>query len=239
MADIKLCFIPHAGGSAMGYKNFKMFLDSSIIPVPIEPAGRGTRIAEKPFTNIQECVEDIYEHYKDIFTEGNTAIFGHSMGSVLAYELIKFMKKKNCPLPVHYFSSGRVSYPEMIPENFVGLSKLNDEDFLAKFSESGGFPDVVLKNKDLMNMLMPVLRADVKMVDDYVLDRNDLTVDCDVTVFFGKSDKMYDGSDLEQWKTLTTGKCDIYGFNGEHFYFSDPVVKKELCSLINQIILNK
>lgn len=237
MADIKLCFFPHAGGSAMGYKNFKMFLDSSIVPVPIEPAGRGTRISEKPFTDILECVEDLFEHYNDIFTGGNTVFFGHSMGSLLAYELIRLMKKKNCTLPMHFFTSGRVSYPSLVPEKFTGLSKLNDEEFLSRFSESGGFPDMILKNKDLMAMLLPVLRADVKMVDNYVVNLNDRAVDCDITVFFGKNDTMYDGKDLDSWKTLTTKTCDIYGFNGNHFYFSDPAVKKEVCSVINRIII--
>lgn len=237
MADIKLCFVPHAGGSAMGYKNFKMFLDSSIVPVPIEPAGRGTRISEKPFTDVRECVKDIFEHYKDIFMEGNTAIFGHSMGSLLAYELIKLMKKENCPLPLHFFSSGRVAFPSEIPSEFVGLSKLSDDVFLEKFSHSGGFPDMILKNKELMAMLMPVLRADVKMVDDYEMDLDDLTVDCDTTVFYGKSDLMGDWTNLESWKKLTTGSCDSFGFEGNHFYFSDPAVKKELCSVINQKLI--
>ena len=93
---VNLFFLPHAGGSAMGYMSFKRFLDGSLInPIPLELPGRGKLIKEKPINNTSKCVSFLFDSIKDIICDSQYAFFGHSLGSILTYELIKLIDKSN------------------------------------------------------------------------------------------------------------------------------------------------
>ena len=94
MRKIKLFFIPHAGGSAMGYMVMKHQLDLSVMePVPLELAGRGQRIKEPAFTDLLACMEDLYSCMKPQIQDCQYAVFGHSLGSMLVFELVRHLEK--------------------------------------------------------------------------------------------------------------------------------------------------
>lgn len=239
MSQINLCFLPHAGGSAMGYTNFKKFLNPEIKTVALEPAGRGKRLSEKCFTDAHECAVDLFNHNSEIFQNENYALFGHSLGTVLAFELARVIKENNLPGPAHIFFSGKTAPHSEALSIIDKTDNQSDEEFLKKFSSFGTIPDVILANDDLMKMLLPILRADVTMADKYKYEYNGPELECDITVLYGKNDLCYTGQDADMWQQLTTGKCSSAGFEGNHFYFNDPAVKKKVCDLINAALYSK
>lgn len=239
MPEMKLCFVPHAGGSALGYTNFKKYLDPSIKPVPIELAGRGKRLSEECFVDIHKCTEDLFEKNKEIFEEGNYAFFGHSLGTIVSYELAKLIRKNNYPEPVHMFFSGRCAPHSKVSSMVSGTSKLNDKDFLKAFSVYGAIPDIVMNNPEIMNMILPIMRSDVTMADAYVENTRQPQLKCDITVLYGRNDMIYAGQDISIWEECTSGKCTAYGFKGDHFYYNTPENKEKLCDIINKTLLNR
>ena len=125
--EIKLCFFAHAGSSARSYSSFKKFLDPSIKPVPIEIAGRGSRLNEPRFTDAVKCAGDVFIKNKEIFEAGNYAFFGHSLGAIISYETIKIIKKCGLPSPMHAFFSSRPAPQSDMEFAITGASNLSDE----------------------------------------------------------------------------------------------------------------
>lgn len=237
MPETKLCFFAHAGSSARGYSNFKKFLDPSIKPVPMELAGRGSRLSEQRFTDAEKCAGDIFLHNREIFEEGNYAFFGHSLGTIIAYEVAKIIKKCGLPSPEHIFFSGRPAPHSRYVSSITGISDQTDEDFVKAFSAYGGLPETITDNPEMLGMILPILRDDVVMADKYHPVVNGDEIDCNISVLFGRGDKIYSGEDIELWKECTTGSCSELGFDGNHFYFNHPANKEALCSYINKTLL--
>ncbi len=237
MYNVNLFFIPHAGGSAMGYMNFSMFLNKQIRPLPLELAGRGKRISEKCFYDAGLCAKDLFERNYNLFKEGRYAFFGHSLGTIIAYELSKIIHDNNFPEPEHMFLSGRPAPCEKVKSAFDNMSELNDDDFIAKFSAASALPEQILNNKEILNMILPVLRADISMAESYSSGCKSYKMPYDISVFYGKQDELFSEKDACTWRKCTDNNCNEYGFDGSHFYYNNPVNKKKLCEIINSILI--
>lgn len=231
---VNLFFLPHAGGSAMGYMSFKRFLDNSLInPIPLELPGRGKLIKEKPINNTAECVDFLFNSIKDIISDSNYAFFGHSLGSILTYELIKLIEKEKMPSPITSIFSGRMA--PFISYEHTLISHLDDESFISNFSSLNGIPEEIMNNKQILQMIMPVLKSDVKMAEDYVCQSKDDKFDFNIHVFYGNKDTMIKNrKDLIDWNLCTTKKCTLHEFDGDHFYYNQN--KEHVCSFINNIM---
>ncbi len=235
--EIKLCFFAHAGSSARSYSSFKKFLDPSIKVVPIEIAGRGSRLSEPRFTDAVKCAGDVFIKNKEIFENGNYAFFGHSLGAIISYETIKIIKKCGLPSPTHAFFSSRPAPQSELEFTITGASNLSDEEFIRTFSVYGGLPVSITENKEMLDMLLPILRDDVLMADNYHPKFDKPEIDTDITVCYGRGDRIYAGEDINQWRNCTTGRFESLAFNGDHFYFNIPDNKEQLCEYINRTLL--
>lgn len=233
MNRIKLFFIPHAGGSAMGYMVMKHKLDLSMIePIPLEPAGRGTRTNETGFTDIRQCMEDLCKHIRPQIQDCKYAIFGHSLGSLLAFELVRHLEEAGEKPPVCAIFSGRVAPPCVCPAPI--LSSLEDKEFIKHFSRFQALPQEILQNEKILELVLPTLRADVKMAEEYNYTRKS-PLSSDFYMFYGKDDMLICPEEMELWGKETTGKSDTFVFPGGHFYFKEHV--DLFTEKINEIIL--
>ncbi|MDO5559039.1 MAG: thioesterase domain-containing protein [Oscillospiraceae bacterium] len=234
MADTTLFVIPHAGGSAMGYMNFKRLLDDSVSLVPLELAGRGKRIKEPCFDDIEKCAEDLFEKHKDEFKKGNYAFFGHSLGSLIAFALSRILKVNGYPDPIQIFFSGRQA-PCVNMSEIVGCyAGLNDEEFINKFTSFSALPEALMNNKELITFILPILRSDICMAENYHPVYKDGVLSCDITILSGINDLLVSGQNIDLWRKCTTGKLEAFTFNGSHFYFNDAEQRKLLCDIINK-----
>jgi surfactin synthase thioesterase subunit len=230
MEKINLFCLPYAGGTAMIYNRLKKYLGSSINLIPIELAGRGMRSKESFYESIEEAVEDIYSSIEDKLDGTKFAFLGHSMGTLLEYELIyKIYKLKN-QMPIHAFFSGRHT-PQAIKEK-EDLYKLEDSDFIKVIYKIGGTPKGFFENEELVNMFIPILKADYKIVETYVHKEKKEKFKFDITIFNGKDDKDISISDSYEWENLTLKNCEVYIFDGGHFFILDKL--KDIGEIISE-----
>lgn len=221
---IKLFCVPYAGGSAMVYDKWKKHLDAEIELLPFEPAGRGRRFNDPFYGTFDEAVEDLTDYIAANLNDSKYAIWGHSMGSHIAMMAVSKLKKINITEPAHVFLSG--SYPPHLKkEKEKGVYKFNDMDFITEILSFGGTPKDFFENKELLNIFLPVLRSDYKILEEYVYNPCDFNCSSDITVFYGNEDVEVNYDEAMEWNMYTTGKFKIYRFDGGHFFINDHVEK--------------
>jgi surfactin synthase thioesterase subunit len=232
---MKLFCLPYAGGSAMIYKNknWERYLDDSIELVPIELAGRGIRYSEKLYGNFNEAVDDIYNLIKGDLDKTDYAIYGHSMGSLLAYELYyKIKQLKNKSSPRHMFFSG--IQPPHLKINHKMIHHLPDKEFEEEIIGLGGTPKEIFENKEVFKFFLPTLRADFKIIEKYNYVEKRDKIDCAITILIGREDKLTK-SNIVEWKIQTQSDCNIYSFQGDHFFINSNV--ERITDIINNTLV--
>ncbi len=165
MKKIKLFCIPYAGGSAMVYHKWKNKLNSVIELHPIELAGRGSRYNEPLYKSLDEAVNDIYRYIISHIDSSPYALFGHSMGSYLTFELFHKLTSMRHKEPIHIFFSGKESPQSNKSKRQIHL--LDDLNFKSKILELGGTPEELINNEELSHFFLPIIRADYKITEKY------------------------------------------------------------------------
>ncbi len=230
---MRLFCIPNAGGSAMVFSKWKKNLHDFIELVPIELAGRGSMFKTPFYKSFQEAVDDVYQTMESDMGEYQYAIFGHSMGSEIAYELCKKILNSGNKMPVHVFLSGR--YPPHIDKPGKIMHKLSDKELLYEIMSFGGTSEELLENEEIMDYFLKIIRADYRILEthEYVADNFKFPVD--ITVLRGKDDFLMSSSDLEGWRQYAMKNCYMKEFDGGHFYMNEHI--EEVTSLINTTLL--
>jgi surfactin synthase thioesterase subunit len=146
------------------------------------------------------------------------AVFGHSMGAVLASEFVRALAASGGPLPSHLIVSGR--RPPHVPDPESPLHGLPDAEFVAEINRRfGGIPAAVMEHADLVELLLPSLRADMRAIETYrPMPRPPLP--CPISVFAGAQDRLAPRDHLEAWRTETTSTFRVRVFPGDHFYLN-------------------
>ncbi len=232
MKKIKLLCFPYAGGSSNIYNSWERDLDNSIELVLIELAGRGTRVDEAHYNNLFELIEDIYPQVIKETAETPYLFFGHSMGSLIAYELTqKINQQKRLP-PFHVFFSGRGA-PHLKRKTKQNYHLLDDNEFKKVILELGGTPLEFFENRELLELFVPLLKNDFRIVESYKFNSDTTPIDSDISVLIGREDKLtmdeYNG-----WKKHTTQKCNFHFFKGGHFFLHQSSV--QIVDIINQTV---
>lgn len=231
---INLFCFAYAGGSAAIYAKWGQFLHGSINLIPIELAGRGKRINEPFYNNIEEAIEDIYSKIETTIKNNEKyAFFGHSMGSLIAYRLVCKIIELGINNPIHVFFSGS-NHPHM--RNNSEILHLSDEEFINRIIMLGGTPREVFEDKELRKIFLPILRADYKVIDTCESNTKAVKLSCNITVLTGTKDDLVTQEDLLNWKEYTYSMCNICQFEGDHFFINNYV--EEIVRLINSNLLN-
>ncbi len=229
---VKLFCIPHAGGSALKYYKWKKYLSNSVELYPVELSGRGKRFVAPLYNSFEEATEDICEIVKTELDGTMYAVFGHSMGSLLAYELINKLKEQNFYAPIHVFFSGRHP-PHVKVENAIHF--MNDIDFIAEIIKYDGIPQGLLNNKEILDFFIPILRADYRIIENYRYYFKNYKFEFDISVFSGNKDRSIKIESLEDWGKYTKKRCIIYEFQGGHFFLDENV--EGIIKIINDTLL--
>lgn len=230
MSSIKLFCLPFAGGSAMTYYKWQEGLSDGIEVIPIELAGRGKRFNELLYNNMDEMVEDTYEQIVKEIESSPFAFYGHSMGSILIYELIHKIKANKYKEPVCAFFSGR--YPPYIEKAKEEFYQLPDSEFMNMIYSLGGTNKELLENKELQELFLPIIRSDYKIVETYKHKHGRGNFNCDAVILYGNNDEDITYSDLLEWEHCTYGQCTFYELNGDHFFINTCL--DQVISIINK-----
>jgi medium-chain acyl-[acyl-carrier-protein] hydrolase len=219
MDGVQLFIFPHAGGSEVSYIPVEKELRSFAATTVIGYAGRGRRINE-PFikdmdTMAMDCME-IVNKTRD--RQLPLVFFGHSLGSLIAFETMNCMRRNNIALPELVFFSGRKAPAVLTGEN--NRSMLPDNDLLACLSAMGGIPDYFLQHPDFLSFYLPIIRNDLRLNDTYCY-KTVKQFDIPFVIMNGTEDENIGTDPVRSWKQHTAAACYQERLDGNHFYFSD------------------
>ena len=216
---IKLFCLPYAGGSSVIYHPWKAHIGDQIELIPVELAGRGRRINENPYRNIDEAVEDVYQFIKDQIQFSPYMIFGHSMGAMIAYELTQKIRREGAKAPLHVFFSGKGALHVERPDK-VKLHLLDDSAFKKEVIDLGGTPPEFFEYPELMELFLPLLKNDFRVAETYKFKSPIQPFDQDITVLLGKEDDLNEAQ-CQEWVEHSTAICLTHYFEGGHFFIND------------------
>lgn len=223
------CF-PYAGGSNVTYNKWSKSISTNIEVCAVQLPGRANLMNEKAFTEVDALVEVLCDKLS-AFTDKPLALFGHSMGAIICYELSQKLIEITGTGPVHLFVSGRQA-PHIRTKDKITYNLPQDE-FIEELKKLNGTPKEVLENADLLEIVLPLLRADFKLVETYH-HRNQKPLPCPITVFGGTEDNEVKIKDLKEWKDYTTSKFELQIFDGDHFFINQ--YKDKFTSIISKAL---
>lgn len=215
-AQLRLVCFAYAGGSSATYLPWLKLLHPDVELVVCQLPGRGTRLFEDPYDQIEPLVQDLCKAIHPL-CDMPLVFFGHSMGSKVAYELCLAMQANNLPLPVHFIASAAAA-PFHIRRK-APIHDLPEKEFIAALSKLNGTPQQVLNNPELMALFLPALRADFKLVETYINPSRTI-VPTRLTLMGGVMDETVSPSELADWNKLFTLTSKIRWFEGDHFYIN-------------------
>lgn len=232
MSKVKLICLPYAGGSSTIYYKWKKYLSDSIELVPIELAGRGRRMKEEFYESMSQAVDDVYNIINPLIKESDYALYGHSMGTIIAFELCRKLINERERQPLHLFVSGR--YPPSVAREKKYLSRLPNNEFINEIFKLGGTSSKLIDDKELRDLFIPILKADYRIIEEYKYIDINKKFDFGITAFNGKADTEVTYSEIKQWQNHTIAKNIVYEFEGNHFFINDKFV--EITEIINSTI---
>lgn len=209
-ATVRLFCLPHAGAGAGTYREWAHLLPAAVEVVPVQLPGREARFREPAVRSAGAAVDQLLEPMLARI-DRPYALFGHSMGALLAFELAHALTEHGRP-PVHLFASGYAG-PQLPADEGVHL--MPDDDLCAHLAGLAGTPDSVLAMPELMRSMLPTLRADFEICEAYrYVTRPPLPFG--ITALSGVDD--VGAPELEAWRELTDREFAVHTFPGGHFY---------------------
>ncbi|MEQ5838806.1 alpha/beta fold hydrolase [Paraburkholderia acidicola] len=224
VAPLDLICLPHAGGNAQLYRGWAERLPSTVRVRPLELPGHGARLAHPLHTDwptlIETLLADVLKH---VDINGRFAVFGHSMGALVGLELIHAIRRRCARSPVWFGASACVA-PERRPLEAHWLD-CTHEAMVSKLRGLGGTPDALMNDREFIQFMLPVLRADFHLCGTYAhhaasLSTNERApLDCPIGVFTGRDDSATArAEDVAAWSAQTHGVCTQHRFDGGHFF---------------------
>ncbi|WP_166240019.1 thioesterase II family protein [Paenibacillus turpanensis] len=229
---MKLYCLPYAGGTAMLYSRLKPYLHESIELCPIELSGRGRRFGEPLYASVEAAVIDLSRSIN--FDESPYALFGYSMGSLLAYELTHTIVQKGYRIPEHVFLAAK-SAP-CVAAYSEPVHTLPDEQFLSYIRENKGTPDDFFAHPELVELFLPVLRGDYRILHHYRWKESREKLPCDATVLFGLKDELPEGA-VQGWQQLFASAVEYREFPGGHFFIHEQM--QQVAGAINEAVTKR
>jgi medium-chain acyl-[acyl-carrier-protein] hydrolase len=213
-SSFRLFCFPFAGGSASFFGDWQPILSQSGIETcAIQFPGREERISERLLTNVDEIVSEVIEAMEN-FQDKPFAFFGHSMGTLISFEVARKLRLLKMRKPTMLFmSSGKA--PQIQPRRI--LHTLSNDSFLLKIKELGGIPDIIMENEDLLNIYVPILRADFKMIETYRYMYSH-PLDTKIVAYGGRIDEEVKYEDIVAWESHSLKPLKINMYDGNHFY---------------------
>lgn len=213
-ATLRLLCFPYAGGGANIFREWQNDLPAAVEVCPVQLPGREKRLLEPSFTNLSRLVQ-VAANALLPYLDKPFAFFGHSMGAAISFELARYLRNEENIRPVHLFVSGRGA--PQLPERDTPTYNLPEAEFLKELRRLKGTPEEVLEHPELMELMLPLLRADFELVQTYRYSAGP-PLDCPITAFGGLQDEEVSRADLEAWREQTAADFSLHMLPGEHFF---------------------
>src|SRR5260370_34546990 len=198
-ARVRLFCLPYAGGGSSAFRTWPDFLPPDVDLWAVQLPGREERLRDAPFTRMEPLVESLAGHLALDF-DLPFALFGHSMGAIIAYELACFLRRNGLPKPMHLFVSGRRA-PHVAQDREL-FHQLPEPQFIEKLRELNGTPEEMFQYPELLQLVLPTLRAAFAVCETYRF-RDEAVLECPVSAYGGLSYREVSHEDLEACGQIT------------------------------------
>ena len=231
-ARLRLICFPYAGGGSMIYRSWAEHLPEEVELCCAQLPGRESRIREPFFDRVRPLVEASAEAMLP-YLDKPFALFGHSMGALISFELTRVLKEKYDKQPMGLFVSARRA--PQVPSNETPMHNLPDDEFLEELARLNGTPQEVLDNPELLEMIQPLLRADFAVCETYQYEPG-AALDCPLFAFGGLKDLEVGREKLEPWREHTSAYFVLRMLPGDHFFLHSS--KRLLIQMVSHELLH-
>jgi medium-chain acyl-[acyl-carrier-protein] hydrolase len=234
-AKLRLFCFPFGGGNASVFHGWPGLLSKNLEVWCALLPGRGVRMAEKPITDVRMIVQELREAIPP-YLDKPFAFFGHSMGALIAFELSRELQKLGLP-PRHIFFSGHPA--PHLPKQGIQRHTLPADEFIENVKKLGGIPKEIADNKEALEILLPILRADIQAYETHVYEEGAI-LRCSASAFGGLQDADVPRDNLERWRDLVEGAFSVQMFPGDHFFVNSAknLVTQQVAHRLEKIIMD-
>lgn len=213
-AALRLFCFPFAGGGASAFRSWGGALGSTVEVCPVQLPGREERYNEAAIGSLAGLAHAVVREMGP-YLDKPYALFGHSMGALLAYEVAQTLAEQGAPSPERLLLS---SYPAPHrPVTRAPIHGLPDSAFIEEMRQLDGTPEAVLREPELLAFVLPILRADFRACETYrYAERAPLGVP--LTIYGGDADREVTGDELSHWRAQTLAGFRQRMFPGHHFF---------------------
>jgi medium-chain acyl-[acyl-carrier-protein] hydrolase len=212
--ELKMFCFPYAGGTALIFKQWAEFLPPTVQVISVELPGRGARLREPPFVSLPALIDELKEVIWPLLDKPYV-FFGHSMGAIIAFELARSLRRKHGHEPQALFVAGRRA--PQIPSSEPLTYNLPHDEFMKELIKLDGTPKEVIEHAELMELMIPLLRADFQLVQTYEYIA-ETPLRCPITVYGGLQDVETPRDKLLPWEEQTSSRFASHALPGDHFF---------------------
>jgi surfactin synthase thioesterase subunit len=230
-AQLTLFCFPYAGGSANIFMQWANALPDNVELVIIQAPGRGARMLESLYSDMSTLVTELTKQISPLLYKPYL-FFGHSLGSRVAFELMNQIQKMGYPLPQQFIASGSRGPQDSCLKK--PIYHLPNDKFIQELANLNGTPKIILENRELMELVLPLLRADFEMADTYCYKGN-ARFNCPITILGGKDDSITI-EQLHNWGQFFTKEKQILMLTGDHFFIDSH--KELVIKEVNKVIIS-
>lgn len=215
-AGVRLYCLPHAGGSASAFRPWIGRVPGAALR-PVQPPGRDTRIRDVPHTNMAELVAELADVVLADAEDRPYAVYGHSLGALVAFELLHRVRGIGGPAPAHLLLSG-CRAPHLSPtEAAASLERdLSQDRIVAWLRTLGGTPEAFLSDPRALGMILQPITADLRVKSSYRYEPGP-PLEVPVTVLAATDDPQADPQSVGAWREQTVGRFTSHTLPGGHF----------------------
>lgn len=228
--SIRLICLPYAGGGVRTYQSWAAQLPEGVELVAVQPPGRGSFMGTPAYNNMAMLVNALYKEISPLL-DRPYVLFGHSLGSRIAFELLHQLQLRNQRLPELFMASGSSS-PDTARSK-ASTYQLSDAQFVAELQRMNGTPTEVLENKELMSILLPLLRADFQLAETYRFTGS-VQFPLELHVLGGLDDVDVPLENLPHWGRFFSKKMHVHTFAGGHFFIETH--QSEVIALVRRLL---
>lgn len=232
-ARLRLFCFPYAGGNAFIFRSWGDHLPSHVELYAIQFPGRGSQLRQPSFTRLPAMIDFLYEGIRPLLDKP-FAFFGHSMGALICFELARHLRVEQRLQPTGLFVSGRGA-PQIGADEPLTFD-LPEDEFVSELRRLNGTPREVLEHPELLQLMLPILRADFELCQTYSYTST-APFNTPIFAFGGLRDDDVPREHLEAWRDQTTSALTLRMFPGDHFFLhaSQSLLLRTLSSDLYQL----
>ena len=229
---------PYAGGNSAIFHSWKRLFPLELTVVPIEFPGKGRRFKENPYTTLEDAVKELRNWFlKELYSD--FVLFGHSLGALIAFELARSLEESGVSPKLLVVSGCNAPSFKPAGNERQTFNNLSDQELIGALKRLNGTPAEILENKDLMKVLLPVIRSDFCLLDHYTFSFSSFgkRLDCPLLILGGMDDGEVPIDGLNEWGSYTEREFKVKLFEGDHFFLhkSGHLIATEIMLYLSEL----